>query len=181
MRNKSKFNAEKYIDHNYVEDETAIISIYIEEIDDFYNEFDADELTLSDDIIKFINNRVENVANRYAITLEFDSPVISTEEKDKLTNIIRSHYGLASSLRQKVLKTNQLKAFIFFIIGTLFLLLSYSTTNYGSLVKDILSIAGWVAVWETVSVLLFDAIKIRANKSTIDRLYNAKIEFKERE
>ena len=180
MRKKSKFNADQYIDRNYVENEDAIISIYIKDVDDFYNEFDADDLTLSDDIIKFINSRVENISYKYSITLEFDSPIIAREEKGKLIDIIKSQYGLASSLKQKELKTNKLKAFIFFIIGTLFLLLSYSSTNYGSLVKDILSIAGWVAVWETVSVLIFDTIKIRTTKLKADRLYNAKIEFKER-
>jgi hypothetical protein len=180
MIKKSKFNAEQYIDNNYVEDEDAIISIYIDKVDEYYNEFDADELTLSDDILNFINNRVENISYKYNIILEFDSPVITIEEKNKLINIIKSHYGLAYSLKQKILKINQLKAILFFILGTLFLMLSYSIINYGDLIKDILSIAGWVAIWETVSVLLFDNIKIRTNKLNIDRLYNAKIEFKER-
>lgn len=180
MRRKSKFNAEQYIDKNYVENEDAIISVYIEEMDDFYNEFDADELTLSDDVINFINGRAENISYKYDITLEFDTPVMTQEDKDKIVNIIRSNYGLASSLRQKVLKANKIKALVLSLLGSLFLLLSYSTTNYGELIKDILSIVGWVAIWEAVSALLLDTIKIRTAKSNIDRLYNAKIIFKER-
>ncbi len=180
MKRRSKFNAEQYIDNNYVENEEAIISIYIEEIDDFYNEFDADDLTITDDIINFINSRVENISTKYSITLEFDCPVIEKKERDKIANIIRSNYGLASSLRQKKLQSNKLKALIFFVIGSLFLLLSYSTTNYGSLIRDILSIAGWVAIWETVNAILLDNFKMRNNKYAVDRLYNAKIVFKER-
>lgn len=180
MRKKPKFNAKKYIDHNYVEDESAIISIYIKKTDSFYNEFDADELTLSDYIINFIDSRVENMSNKYDIILEFDSPEMKSEEKSKIKSIIRSHYGLAASLKQQMLNTNKVKAFVSFLIGILFLLLSYSINNYGKLITDIIFIISWVAIWETVSIILFDIIKIKTNKNNIDRLYNAKIEFKER-
>jgi len=171
------FNAEQYINNNYVEDNDVIISIYINKLNNFYNEIDADELTLSDDIVNFTNSRIKNVPQKYNVVLEFDTPSIKKKEKEKIVSIIRSHYGLASSLEQNVLKNNKLKAITFFIIGTIFLFISYYTSN---IIRDIISIAGWVAIWETVSVLLFDNIKIRTSKLNIDRLYNAKIEFKER-
>jgi hypothetical protein len=180
MKKKSIFDADKYINRNYVENEDAIISIYIKDADDYYNEFDADDLTLSDDILSFINNRVENISYKYNIVLEFDSPVIALHEKKKLLNIIKSHYGLAYSLKQKASKANKLKALIFFVIGIIMLLLSYFIGKYVNLISEILLIAGWVAVWETVSVIFFDNIKVMTNKRNIDRLYNAKIIFKER-
>ncbi len=177
MHKRKKFDAEKYIANNYVEDEDAIISIYINELDDYYNEYDADDLTLSDDILSFINNRVENISNKYNIVLEFDTPQISEEEKDKILTIVRSHYGLSYFRKQKVLKANKYKSLVFFLIGALFLVLSNYVLDYGLIMSDILSIAGWVSLWETLSILLFDNLKFRANRINIDRLYNAKIIF----
>jgi hypothetical protein len=84
----NKFNAEKYINHNYVENEDAIISIYIKNVDAFYNEFDADELTISDNILKFINNRVENIPYKYNITLEFETPLVSYKQNKKSNNYL---------------------------------------------------------------------------------------------
>jgi hypothetical protein len=180
MKKKYNFDAAKYIHNNYVENKDAIISIYIKENDDYYNEFDADDLTLSDDILRFINNRVDNIPNKYNIVLEFDSPKLTQEEKKRLITIIKSHYGLAYFQKQKILKNNKKKSILFFVIGVLFLLLSSLINEYGSLLKEVISIAGWVAVWETVSVVLFDNFKIKNNQVNIDRLYNAKIEFSER-
>lgn len=179
MMKTKNFDAEKYIARNYVEDEDAIISIYIKESEDYYNEYDADDLTLSDDILSFISNRAETISNKYNIVIEFDTPHISEKEKEKLLSIIRSHYGLEYSLKQKTLMINQLKALVFFLIGTIFLILS-NAVHFSKLLTDILSIAGWVSMWETLSILLFDSIKSKTNKTNIDRLYNAKIIFKER-
>lgn len=179
MKKKSKFNAKQYIDNNYVENEDAIISIYIKEIDDFYDEYDADDITISDDIISFIDGRVANISNKYSIILEFDTPILTEDEKNKITTIIRSHYGLQSSSRQALLDTNKMKAFIFFLIGIVFLLLS-SSIDYGDLVREILLIVGWVSIWETASVLLMDTVKIKASTKNIDRLFNADIRYIER-
>lgn len=181
MRKKLKFDAEEYIDFNYVENEDAIISIYVEEVDDFYNEFDADELTLSDDIVNFINNRVETISNKYGIVLEFDVPKMSSKEKEKIINIIRSNYGLTSSLKNKALQTIKYKSLVFFLIGIPFLLFSYSMSDFGELGKEVLSIVGWVSIWEAISAMLFDNFKLRTSKLKVDRLFNAPIKFSERE
>ncbi len=180
MLRRKKFDAEKYIARNYVENEDAIISIYIKNKEDYYNEYDADDLTLSDDILSFVHNRVENISTKYNIVLEFDTPHITDEEKNKLLTIIKSHYGLSYSLKQKMLKGNKIKSLIFFLIGTIFLILSNSIKDFAKLFVDILYIAGWVSLWETLSILLFDNIKSKTNRINIDRLYNAKIIFKER-
>lgn len=179
MKKRSKFDAKQYIDNNYVENEDAIISVYIKEMDDYYDEYDADDITISDDIISFIDGRVANISNKYNIILEFDTPVLTEDEKHKITSIIRSHYGLQASSRQQLLNTNKMKAFLFFLIGIIFLLLS-SSLNYGDLIREILLIIGWVSIWETASVLLMDMVKIKGSTKNIDRLYNAEIRFIER-
>jgi hypothetical protein len=180
MTRKIRFDAVEYIDSNYVEDKDAIISITVPHMNSFYNEFDADMLALSDDIIDFIDGRVKNIPYKYHIILEFITPHMSKQEKENIVDIIKSHYGLLSSSRQRVLYSNNLKAGTLFILGTFFLFVSYSLPDSNVFVKEIFSIAGWVSAWETFNSLLLDAISIRNNKRNIDRLYNSKIKFKVR-
>lgn len=180
MKKKSKFDAKQYIDNNYVENEEAIISVYIEETEDFYNEFDDDELTLSDDLIHFINNRVDNISIKYDLVLEFNAPKMKTTEQNKIITIIRSHYGLVLSSRQSILDQNKIKALFLFVLGLFLLLLSNSFDNLSSLIQEVISIAGWVAIWESISVIFMDNIKIKMMKKKVERLFNARIIFKER-
>jgi len=106
MQKRLRFDIEKYIDHNYVEEEDAIISINIPHMNSFYNEFDADRLALSDDIIDFIDGRIKNISRKYNIVLEFITPRMSNKEKEKIIDIIKSHYGLVSSSKQRLIKGN---------------------------------------------------------------------------
>lgn len=180
MAKKNRFDALEYIDSNYVEDEDAIISINVPHTNSFYNEFDADRLALSDDIIDFIDGRAKNIPNKYDIILEFIAPRMSKKEKEKIIDTIKSHYGLVSSSKQNVLNNNNLKAGTLFLLGTFFLFVSYSLPDSSVFIKEIFSIAGWVSAWETFNALLLDALSIRMNKRNIDRLYNSKIVFKVR-
>jgi hypothetical protein len=45
------------------------------------------------------------------------------------------------------------------------------------LVKELFSIAGWVAIWEMVTAVLFDTIKIKLDKYDATKLSKAQINF----
>jgi len=66
------------------------------------------------------------------------------------------------------------------IVGLIFLVVSYALIDYGNLIKEVFSILGWVSAWEAINAVLIDAIIIRGNKVNVDRLYNAKIIFKQK-
>ncbi len=177
MFKKNKFNLDEYIDYNYVENDEAIISVNIPKVSSFYNEFDADKLAISDDITDFIDSRVKNISTDYDIVLEFIVPKISKKEQEKVKDIIKAHYGLLASSKNHILKVNNYKAIILLFVGSSLLAISYVFDSFGILGKEILSIAGWVAAWETFNTIMVDAIAIKSSKSILDRLYNAKIIF----
>jgi hypothetical protein len=174
---KNKFNLDEYIDYNYVENDEAIISIIIPKVSSFYNEFDADKLAISDDITDFIDSRVKNISSDYDIVLEFLVPKITKKEQEKVKDIIKAHYGLLASSKNHILKVNNYKAIMLLVVGSLFLAISYTLGSFGTLIKEIFYIAGWVAAWETFNTIMVDAITIKSSKLILDRLYNAKIIF----
>lgn len=177
---KPKFDAERYIDKNYVEDEDAIISINVPHLNSFYNEFDADKLALSDDIIDFIDSRVKNIPHKYNIVLEFIVSSIRKQDKKNVISIVKAHYGLASSSRDQNIKTSNLKALVLSLVGIICLLISFSLSDYDTLIREVFYISGWVCAWETFNALLIDRASVRNNKRNLDRLYNAKIIFTQR-
>jgi hypothetical protein len=176
-RNKNKFNPKKYIKENYMGNGKVDISINVEDKDTFYDELDVKRLTLSKDIEDYIESKLKKVIYKSNVVLTFYTPELSEDEQEDIIKLIRSHYGLILFQNKRELNITKIKIFILFIIGISFLASTHILSSEYVLVKDILSIAGWVSIWEIVSTILFDTIKTQREKYNYQRLYNAKIKF----
>ena len=176
-KQKLDFKAKKYISTYYIKNGKAVISIDIKDNNMFYNELDHDGLTLSNKIIHFIDNRIDYILYRYEVVLKFYCEEITEDEKKKITNMIRTHYGLEANERNNDLNLNKIKSSSLFLLGVVFLALSSISNGYSFIIKEILSIAGWVAIWEMVTSMLFGTIKIKLDKYDATKLSKAEIYF----
>lgn len=176
-KQKFDFKAKRYMNTHFIKDDKAVISIKAKSLNDFYDEMDADRITISPKITNFIDKRIDYIPYRYQIVINIYCDDMSDEEKKKITSMIRAYYGLEANEKNKELRLNNIKSFSLFMMGIIFLGLASISESYGFLIKEILSIAGWVAVWETVTSVLFDAIKIKLDKLDATNLYKAEINF----
>jgi nitrate reductase NapE component len=171
------FRAKNYIDTNYIKNGKAVISMKVKDNQMFYNELDADSITLSREITDFIDKRIDYIPYKYEIVMQFYCKDMLEDEKKKIKDMLKAYYGLEANEKSEELKRNNIKSFILFIMGVFFLLLASLIAQYGFLLKEIISIAGWVAIWEMVTSVLFDTIKIKLDKLDATNLCNAEIIF----
>jgi hypothetical protein len=177
VRKKIKFNPQKYIKENYIEDDKINISININDKHDFYDELDVKKLTLSRNVADYIDFKLRNVIYKKNVTLTFHTLELSDEEQEDIIKLIRSYYGLILFQQKRELNFNKMRILMLFLIGLVFLASTYILSSTYVLIKDILSIAGWVSIWEMFSIILFDIIRAQREKHNYLRLYNAKIRF----
>lgn len=109
--------------------------------------------------------------------LEYLQETVAKIKQEKVESVVRTYYGLDVTLGNKELELNKMKSVVSFFIGVFFLFLLSSLSPFGYLIKEVLSIAGWVAIWETVNVILLETIRIKMYKINVTRLYNSTIEF----
>ena len=143
----------------------------------FYNDLDADGITLSPAITNFIDKRIDYISYKYEVVLKFYCDQMSEDEKAKISDMLKAYYGLESNERNLDLIINNYKSITLFFIGIFFLGMASLFANAGFLIKEIFSIAGWVAIWETFTSVLFDTIKIKLDRYDATKLSNAQIEF----
>lgn len=176
-RFKFDFNAEKHLENNCIENGKAVIAIKVNDKESFYNELDAKRVTLSSDITSFIDNKIYYIPYKYSTVIKFYCERMSTDEEQAISEMLRSWYGMKANQMNKELRTNNYKSLTLFIIGICFLGLSSFLTNFGFLIEQVLSIAGWVAIWETVSSVLFDTVRLKLDRYDAVNLYNAEVLF----
>lgn len=75
---------------------------------------------------------------------------------------------------RKIDKVHNIKQVLFFIIGMLFLI--FSTFVLFDVVKEIVIIAGWVAIWEVVDISLNVDTELKINRKLIKKLIDCEIE-----
>ena len=176
-KQKLSFKANKYINKHLIKNGKAVISMNIKNNDLFYNDLDADEITLSDYIIEFIDNRIYYISYKYDIVLKFFVKQMSAIERKEIEDMVRAYYGLEANEKTNEVKLNNYKALFLFLMGVSLLALSAVVSKYGFLFKEILSIAGWVALWETVMTVFFHSIQIRMDRYYDIKISNAEIYF----
>ena len=69
---------------------------------------------------------------------------------------------------------NNIKQFIFFLLGTTFIFLS-SLIKEETIWKEILLISGWVPIWEMIEVELFSDAEGRRKRNAIKRLLDVEM------
>lgn len=134
---------------------THEIKLKIHEEADLFTPYDPDQMMLSEDISDYLVRNYENkhrkAIEKYIVHIYSDLPV----DEEHVREAIRQHCRQEEdNIRHDIrLETN--KEIILFIIGTailiLWFILSLSREGVG---LEILSIMGWVAVWEGTSIII---------------------------
>ena len=68
---------------------------------------------------------------------------------------------------------NGFKQFSFLILGIITLLIS--TLINGSILKEVVSIGGWVLIWEMVESEIFDDMSNKTQRRILEKLLNSEI------
>ena len=124
-------------------------------------------------VFKFIKHKAR------PLILHFIFPdKMSNEEKAKIIRLYRVHYAIEyDSTKQEIKKTNVI-ATILLLIGLLIMTVYYalSKMSVAKVIQDIVTIFGWVFIWEACNNFAFENFRNRLNRSKYMLLFTAKID-----
>lgn len=135
--------------------ENNVIEIDIKTKDGVFNKFNDNQI--SDELGDYIFRNAKKTSIYSTLSIVIDNKAFFTkEEQEVLVDAIREYFGLL--VREKINhnKYNGLKKIVLFMIGVLLILTSnLIRSSLGFLIPEVVSIAGCVAIWEVVNMLLF--------------------------
>lgn len=178
MRSRKKFDAKKFLHDIYIKGDYAIIPIKVNSIEDFYDRYDSDKNTLSQELATYIEKIAYNIPIKYKFILKITCPNLNDEDKKEIERLFRAHYGLAIYDKDLDLKINGVDVTWLFgagvsIISAMFLWGS----NLAPYLKEVLSIIGWVAVWDAVEDLIVGRRKILTDKKNNKQIYDSEFYY----
>lgn len=175
---KIKFSEQDYFEKYYLKNGKAVIPISINKIDDLYMKHDYLNLDLSDSLCHYIEEIAYIVPIEYDIILEIHSPELSTEAQNRIKKNFKSNFGMEIDDIDYSLKEANKKAITLFVFGTIFLILSYLLYSHvWDFFYELVNIAGWVALWDMVEILILDNDELRIERLNKLQLYDATVTF----
>ncbi len=178
MRRKIKFNADKFLHDKYIKGDYAVIPIQVNSMEDFYDKYDSSKNTLSPDLSNYIEKCVYNIPISYKLILKISCPDLQEKDKEEIERLFKIHYGLIIHDKDLDLKINEFDIIWLFALGFVVLVLTYFFGNkIQSYMKEILLIAGWFAIWESVDNLVLGRRKIIIDRRNYLQLYDSEIVY----
>lgn len=179
VNRKIKFREKDYVENNYIrEDGKAVIPIELKSLDELYMPHDYEKLVLSDEISNYIKEVASIIPFKYDIVLEFHCPEIDVVSQERIKRIIKNNYGMEIDDLDYEESWNTYISIGLFIIGTLFLLIGFALPDTTwSIIKEMVSIVGWVILWDMMESIIFTSNKRKLERLNTLQIYDSQIEF----
>jgi len=157
--------------------EINIIEVDIKSKDVAFNIFNENQI--SDEMGKYIFKNAKKSGLNSQLIINIDNKVEFNEiEQDRIVNAIREHFGLLIRDKMRFARFSNIKKLILTFIGMLLMMLYDSTrSSLGFLIPEIMSLAGCVAIWEVVHIILFEDTKNRFEIKKLRQLTKCEINF----
>ena len=154
------------------------IKLKIHEESDLYSPFDPDQELLSDDVVDYFmhcfQNKHKSGLDQYVIRIISDTPVDAESAKQK----IRAHISRERENIKRMRRKRMIDALCLAIFGVIVLSIwFFLSADSESVNLEVLSIIGWVAIWEATSILLMGRHEINRLKRNLDTILKAQIEI----
>ena len=158
---------------------TREIKLKIHEEEDLYTPLDPEQRMLSEDVISyFFRNFIRKhraLHEQYVIHIVTDTPV----NEEKARECIKAHFIQGKDDLAFGVKKLTIKEICLAVLGVILLsiwLYLYSTRP-DNVRLEILSIMGWVVIWEATGIAVMQRPEIRLQQKNYQRLADAQIVF----
>ena len=158
---------------------SQIIKMKIHDESELYSPLDPDKNMLSEDIVSYLTRvflrQHRKYHENYTIEIISDTPLDEDHAKE---TILRGFDQERDDIRRAV-KQLTLKEIYLAIIGVVILSVwMYLSATADSVNVEILSIMGWVAVWEAFSIAIMQRPELLIQQKNLHRLVKSEIRFR---
>ena len=160
---------------------TQEIRLKIHEEAELFSPYDPEQKLLSEDVASYIGhnylNKHRSSDEEYVLRILSDVPV----EEERVRSRIREHSSHEKDNVSYAIKKLTAKEICLAVIGfailMLWLFLSEHSNRTGVVKLEIMSIMGWVAIWEATSIAIMERPELVSLRRSYERIINARIEF----
>ena len=158
---------------------TQEIKLKIHEEADLFSPMDPEQKLLSEEVVSHLDrnylNKHRSFKEDYTLHIYSDSPV----DEESVKKRIRDYYSqekdnISFQIRKLTLKQIYLVAFGVIVL-IIWYLLSIKTDSIDVVKAEIISITGWVAIWEAASIFIMQRPELVFTKKAYERLVNGQI------
>ena len=160
---------------------TKEINLKIHEEADLYSAFDPEQKLLSEDVTEY---HARNYLNKHrSLKEEYVLHIISdtTVNEEKVRRNFAEYFTVEKDNVSYEIKKLRVKEFGLALFGVLILglwaYLSVTSQSLGMVRSEILSIVGWVAIWEATSIVIMERPELTALRNSYNKIINAQILF----
>ena len=152
------------------------IKLKIHEEADMFSPFDPEQKLLSEDVsdylIRCYENKHRKTKEELVIHIYSDTPV----NEERVKQAIRDYCAQEKSNNRHEGRVETLKEVALGILGLLFLSLWFIlSATHENVWMEVLSIVGWVAVWEATSIAIMSRPELFIENRMLDRASKAQI------
>ena len=176
---KKKKKEDKQI---YDEEGRAVINMTVLDDNEFLSPYGEEkDIVISRETAAFLEHSTRAIHHNRDLTLVISSNVIDEKEKVLYKKGIHNYFENSFLALQKDLKRNLWTSIIFALIGVLYfaVLIVVSLFVDYDLILEMLSIAGWVFLWEAVELFFIDRTEMKNRQYRAYAFLNAKIIYEE--
>ena len=167
------------------QNDELVINISAAKVEDLFEDYDKKSTFIKKDLKesleKYLIQSVEEIGNHpFMIKFYFDE--ISNEESNKkVRNSIKDYFEYLQYWEQRKMKEQIKNSFIFFIIGFIFVSISFNLAEnekfFIKLISEGAMVGGWVSLWEALATILIKWLPLRNKLKIFKNIFNSKIEF----
>ena len=152
----------------------TVIDINLKKKADFYSTYSSKRL--NPELTEYIYNECygEDYKNKVIINIHTNLK-ISDQEKNAMMDTIRRTFGLKVQDELYYYEKAKYKKTILFLIGIVLIIIYY--LSFVDILREIILILGWLAIWESVYSFLVDSSKDYVHISRLRRLSASRIYF----
>ena len=175
-----------------VEDGRVLIEMKLSSVLQLFNSFDPapfHEKELDNNAENYIVDTVKDFPpkTRFKIVIYLPEVIIDTKEALRIPEAIRSHFEYKSLMQKRKFRERFIYGEFALIIGLSFLTIatiaSLAIDAYSSslpvahLIANVLEVTGWVAMWEPVTVFLFQLWPIVKQRKIYEKISRMEIDI----
>ena len=155
---------------------TQTLKLKLKDEAELFSSFDPDQEQLSEDVASYLvrsfHQLHKNNREQYILQLQFDTPV----DKERIIHKCKTHFLRRRDEIRRVLRKLTQKAICLGIFGVIILSIwFYLSAKSESVNLEILSIIGWVSIWEATSMILIGSHEARETFRNFNKIVNAEI------
>lgn len=179
FRNK-KFNLNNFVEEYYMEQNTAYITVKVDNYNDIVSKYSVD-------CLEWINSDFANYLEEVAYYIPVDEPIVieitgtkfSEEEKKTIEKVIKTYFGLKLGDKMLDLNINRTKSLTLFILGIMASLIFWVLYKFHVIetVTEIILLGFWFFMWEFLDLAFLVRNEIKVQKLEAGQLSSASIVF----